>query len=128
MDEAGIIGCSESSYFVQSFANSGSQERRSIGSLQNIFSVNDPTVPTCFTNISTVTIERGRKSVENVLCVGRIPAQRAEHRRDDVAARHQPTFDDQFRQSAVEFDLFSSVFDCSRSRIDSDLQVRRTVS
>lgn len=50
IDESGIIGCSETSYFVENF--SSSYDFRSINSLQNIFSVNDPTTPTCFTNIS----------------------------------------------------------------------------
>lgn len=54
MDHFGIIGCSESEYF--SYDSTSSNDRRSTGSFQSIFKLDDPNTTPCFTNISPVRI------------------------------------------------------------------------
>ncbi|CAF3361302.1 unnamed protein product [Rotaria socialis] len=50
MDSCGIIGCSETEYF--SYDPSNSNDRRSTGSFNSIFKLDDPNTAVCFTNIS----------------------------------------------------------------------------
>ncbi|CAF1339166.1 unnamed protein product [Adineta steineri] len=50
MDDHGIMACTENEYF--SYNPPTSSDRRSIGSFNSIFELNDPNISTCFTNIS----------------------------------------------------------------------------
>jgi hypothetical protein len=54
MDDRGIIACSETEYFA--YDRPTSNDRRSIGSFNSIFKLDDPNTSTCFTNISSVNI------------------------------------------------------------------------
>jgi hypothetical protein len=54
MDDRGIIACSETEYFA--YVLPTSNDRRSIGSFNSIFRLDDPNTITCFTNISPVNI------------------------------------------------------------------------
>lgn len=54
MDDRGIIACSETQYF--SYVLPTANDRRSIGTFNSIFELNDPNISTCFTNISPVNI------------------------------------------------------------------------
>ena len=52
MDDCGILGCSETEYFSCNQTNSN--DRRLMGSFRSIFRLDDPNIPTCFTDISPV--------------------------------------------------------------------------
>ncbi len=54
MDDRGMIACSETEYFA--YVHPPSNDRRSIGSFNSIFRLDDLNTPTCFTNISPVDI------------------------------------------------------------------------
>lgn len=54
MDEHGILACSETNYF--SYIPSTNTDRRSTGSLQTIFTLNNSNIPACFTNIIPVIV------------------------------------------------------------------------
>ncbi|CAF0938815.1 unnamed protein product [Adineta ricciae] len=50
MDDRGILACTEAEYFA--YSPSSGADRRSIDSFISIFRLDDPNIPTCFTNIS----------------------------------------------------------------------------
>jgi hypothetical protein len=54
MDECGILACSETNYFA--YIPTTNNDRRSAGSLQTIFTLDDPSIPACFTNITPVNV------------------------------------------------------------------------
>lgn len=54
MDECGIIACSKTNYFA--YRHKTNNDRRSTGSLQDLFTLHDTNIQTCFTCIKPVTI------------------------------------------------------------------------
>ena len=55
MDDRGILACTEAEYFA--YNPSSGADRRSIDSFISIFKLDDPSIPTCFTNISPVSVQ-----------------------------------------------------------------------
>jgi hypothetical protein len=54
MDERGILACSETNYIA--YIPTTNSDRKSTGSLQNIFTLHDSNIPACFTNITPVSV------------------------------------------------------------------------
>ncbi len=54
MDDRGIIACSETEYFA--YERPTSNDRRSIGSFNSLFKLDDPNTSTFITNITSVNI------------------------------------------------------------------------
>ena len=72
MDDCGVIACSETEYFVHNLSTG--QDRRSMSSLQSIFTLTDPSIQTCLSTISPVAID-GHSVLFKVDLLGTISVQ-----------------------------------------------------